>query len=86
MRSNKVEYSTASGMYWTTHDAKVTFCMPELSSIKIINNSFHVDNGKGESGIGYDMIIGRDLMVQLCLTADFRRQVLQWDCATVHMK
>ena len=32
------------------------------------------------------MIIGRDLMVQLGLTADFKRQVLQWDVATVHMK
>ena len=32
------------------------------------------------------MIIGRDLMVQLGLMADFKRQVLQWDGATVHMK
>ena len=60
--------------------------MPGSSSSKIINNRFHVDNKKGESGIGYDMIIGRDLMVQLGLTADFKCQVLQWDCDTVHMK
>ena len=32
------------------------------------------------------MIIGRDMMVQLGLTADFKRQVLQWDGATVNMK
>ena len=32
------------------------------------------------------MIIGRDLMVKLGLTSDFKRQVLQWDCATVPMK
>ena len=32
------------------------------------------------------MIIGRDLMVQLGLTEKFKRQVLQWDGATVHMK
>ena len=32
------------------------------------------------------MIIGRDLMVQLGLTADFKRQVLQWDGTTVPMK
>ena len=41
---------------------------------------------KGELGIGYDMIIGRDLMVQIGLTADFKRQVLQWGGATVNMK
>ena len=86
MRSNKLEYSTGAGMYCTTHDVKVNFCMTELSSSKIINHQFHVDNEKGELGIGYDMIIGRDLMVQLGPTAEFKRQVLQWDGATVHMK
>ena len=38
MRSNKVEYSTAAGVYCTTHDVKVLFCMTELSSSKIINH------------------------------------------------
>ena len=32
------------------------------------------------------MIICHGLMVQLGMTADFKRQVLQWDGATVHMK
>ena len=86
MRSNKVEYSTATGVYCTTHDVKVPFCIPYFSSSKIINHRFHVDNDKWESGIGYDMIINHELMVQLGLTDNFKRQVLQWDCATVHMK
>ena len=73
-------------MYCNTHDVKVPFCIPEFSSSNIINHLFHGNNDKGKSGIGYDMIIGRDLMVQLGLTADFKRQVLQWDGATVHMK
>ena len=60
--------------------------MPYLSSSKIIEHRFHVDHGKGKSGIGYDMIIGRDLMVQLGLSADFKHQVLQWDGVTVPMK
>ena len=64
MRSNRVYYSTADGVYCATHDVKVPFFMPEFSGSKIINHRFHVDNDEGESGIGYDMIIGRDLMVQ----------------------
>ena len=76
MRSNKVEYSTAAGVYRTTRDVKVTFCMLYFSSIKIIIHCFH-DDKKGESGIGYGMIIGRDIMVQLGMTADCKRQVLQ---------
>ena len=77
MCSNKVEYSTAIGLYCITHDVKVPFCMLEFSIIKITLHHFHVDNNEGESGIGYDMIIGRDLMVQLGLSADFKFQVLQ---------
>ena len=69
-----------------THDVKVPFFMPELSSRNIINHRFYVNNDKGESGIGYNMIICRDLIVQLGLADDFKHQVLQWDGATVHMK
>ena len=32
------------------------------------------------------MIIGRDLKLQLVLTAGFKRQVLQWDGATLLIK
>ena len=63
MRSNRVYYSKAAGVYCINHDVEVTFCIPEFSIRKIINRRFHVDNDEGESGIGYDMIIGRDLMV-----------------------
>ena len=60
---NKVEYSTPAGLYCMTHYIKVTFCIPEFSSSKIIERRFHVDNGKSESVIGYDMFIGCDLMI-----------------------
>ena len=48
IRSNKVEYSTSSGLYCTTHDVKVNFCMPEFSISKIIEHHFHVDNDRGK--------------------------------------
>ena len=86
MRSNKVEYITAAGIYCTAHDAKGTVCMSEFSSSKIINHLFHINNTRCESGIGYGLIIGRELMVKLGPTADFKHQVLQWDGATIHMK
>ena len=86
MWSDKVKYSTAAGVYCTTHDVKVTFCMPEFSGSKVINHRFRVGNDKFESGVGYDMILGHYLMVQLGLTAYFKRRVLQLDGATVHMK
>ena len=86
IQSNKVDYITTAGVYFTTHDVKVPFFMTEFSSSKIINHRFHIDNDKCESGIVYDMIIGRDLMVQLGLMANFNRQFLQWDGATFYIK
>ena len=53
MRSNKVKYSTAAGVYFTTHDVKVPFCMPEFSSRKIINHCFHVETTTASRA--YDM-------------------------------
>ena len=60
--------------------------MPEFSSSKIIFHRFHINNDKGEFGIGYDMIIDCDLMAQLGLMANFKRKVLQWYGAAVPMK
>ena len=47
MRSNNVEYSTDAGLYCTTHDVKVPFCMPEFYSSTIISHHFHVDSNEG---------------------------------------
>ena len=47
---------------------------------------FNVDNYEGNLVIGYYMIIGRDLTIQIFLTAEFKRQVLQWDGTAVPMK
>ena len=77
MRSNKVEYSTAAGAYYTMHDIKVHFCKPDFSIIKIVQYRFHIDNNEGELGIVYDIIIGCDLMVQLGLSEDLKYQFLQ---------
>ena len=69
-----------------SHDVKVPFCIPEFSTRKIIEHRFHVDNNKGESGIGYEIIIGCDLMVQLGLLTKFKHQLFQWDVVTVPIK
>ena len=86
MRSNKIKYSTSTGLYCTVHDVMVPFKMPYFYSIKIISHQYHVGNNEGESVVGYYMIIVRDLMVLIGRLYDFNRQVLQWNSATVPMK
>ena len=72
LRANIFNYITVSGPYTTTHDVKVPFSIPEFYSSKIITHQFHIDNTLGDKRIGYDMIVGHDLMLQLGLKSDFR--------------
>ena len=60
--------------------------MPEFSRSNITVHRFHVDNNMGKSVIGYGIIIGRDLMLQLGLLSDFKHKVIQWDDAIIKMK
>ena len=69
LRDNKVKYSTADGLYKTTQYVKFPFNIPEISDRKVITHCFHVDNTRGDSGIGYDTIVGLDLMLRLGLKA-----------------
>ena len=64
----------------------MTFFMAEFSIRHIISHHFQDDKNKGESGIGYYMIIVFDLVVQIGLSDDFKHQVLKWDGATVLIK
>ena len=60
--------------------------MSDLFISRIKSHHFHGDKNEIESGIGYDIIIGRELMVQLGLSVDFKCQVLQWGVIPVLIK
>ena len=60
--------------------------MLDFSRSKIIPHLFHIYNYESELVIGYYIIIGRYLMLQLGLTADFNYQVLSRDNAVLPMK
>ena len=86
IRSNKSEYSTATETYCTAHEVKVPFLTTKFSiSMKILHR-FHVNNNEGDLDIGYNRIICHDLMVQLGLSAGFKRQVPQRYGTTVPIK
>ena len=57
-------FSVAGGGFKCHKKATVVFSLPELTSSKRVKWKFHLDESKGP-GIGYDMIIGRDMMNEL---------------------
>ena len=74
------------GKYFTTHYIKVKFCMQEFSIKNITSHRFCVNNAKVEIGIGYNMIIGRDLFLQLGLIAELNYNNLECYSAIVPTK
>ena len=58
---------------------KVPFITKEFSRSKNIAHWFNIVNMKGDEGIGYDMIIGCDIIVQFLPKENFSRQLLEWD-------
>ena len=61
------------------YDIKIHFTMPEFSSSKVIRHQFHVDQSTNEENLGYDVILGRDIMTKLGLVTDFGKRKLIWD-------
>ena len=71
--------------YKTKYDVKIDFTMPEFSSSRIIRHRFHVDQSKDRQNLGYDVILGRDIMIKLGLATDFARRKLVWDQMSIPM-
>ena len=61
-RKNKNEYYTGSGTLMTKYESKVHFSLPEFSDQKVINWTFNVADTED---LGYEAIIGRDLLWNL---------------------
>ena len=83
LRCNTVQPQDCITQHMTS---RCNFTLHIYLSRKVISYHFHVDNDKSKSGIGYEMIIGHNLMLQLGLLAEFKRKVIQWDSVTVTTK
>ena len=84
IKKSKSHYSTAGGPYKTSSSATLTFKLPEFSMSKDITWQVDMDSGKLEE-LGYDMIIGRDLLQALKVVIDFEYQVIRWDDVSIPM-
>ena len=60
--------------------------MTQLSTKRVINCWLCVDNMDVKTGIGYDIIIDQDIMVQLGLIDYFKHNILKWHGSAVPMK
>eukprot|EP00957_Ditylum_brightwellii_P183002 13939063-Ditylum_brightwellii.AAC.1 len=72
-RCKRATWATAGGEFETQRKARIKFQLPEFSMSKEISCFFHVDKSNpNDDTLGYDMIIGRDLMTDLRIIIDFK--------------
>ena len=76
-------FSTGGGNLKTTHEAKVTFSLSEFSNSKIIEWTFSLAD---RDDLGYDMIIGRDLLGQLGIIIDYKNNLIDWEGTKIPMR
>ena len=56
---------------------KVNFTLDEFGRSTTIRHRFDLDESK--DGIGYDMILGRDLLQQLNIDVRFSDKTIKWE-------
>ena len=87
-RKNKKEvktkkFATGSGQLKTRYQADISFTLPEFSNSKDINWNFHLTNSED---LGYDMILGRDIMTKLGIDLSFDKSGIMWEGSTIPMR
>ena len=79
---NKTKWKTTAGEFTTSFKTKIEFSLPELHERRIITKTMHVT----PNHMGYDMIIGRDLLEDLGIDIKFSTSSILWDFAEIPMR
>ena len=83
-KQSKASYRTAAGIVKSKYSMKLTVTLDEFGRGTKINHAFDLD--ENEDGIGYDMIIGRDLLNELNINVRFSDGTIKWEDQVVPMK
>ena len=67
----------------TKYEGNVHFSLPEFSDKKIINWRFNIFESED---LGYDMVIGRDIMTKLGMDLSFNRKTIVWEGIEIPMR
>ena len=76
-------YATGSGTLTTTSKAKIQISLPEFSDKKIITWTFSVVD---KESLGYDLILGRDLLLDLKMEISFDKRSISWEGIDIPMR
>ena len=81
--ADKSTFATGAGALNTKYKKKLLFSLPEFSESKIIDWEFSLTDSEH---LGYDIIIGRDLMRELGIVINFNDQTVSWEGTDIPMR
>ena len=77
---------TGSGAINTKRECNLKFKLDEFSTSKEVSWKFHVDEAEmSKDSLGYDMIIGLDLLCELGLIINCEDKVVEWQDLKIPM-
>ena len=82
-KENTKQYSTRSGTLKTKYELIEQLMLPEFSDKKNITWQFSIFEG---SDVGYDIVIGRDLMLELGMDISFAKKSVSWEGIKIVMQ
>ena len=77
------KYATGGGTVKTRYETKVNFSLPEFSDKKVVTWKFKVFES---TTLGYDMVIGRDIMAELGIDLSFNKKTMIWEGIEIPMR
>ena len=80
------QWLTKGGTFHTDARCAVPFYIVDFSTQKRITWTFHVDSQSKPSSMGYDMIIGRDLLYKIGIDIKFSSGTLKWEDTEIPMR
>jgi transposase InsO family protein len=81
-KDSSTRWTTAAGTFETSAKSKIELKLNEFYEQRVLNPTVHVTKAR----MGYDMIIGRDLMSELGIDIRFSDSTVIWDERTISMK
>ena len=81
-KDKKTNWSTKGGNFSTSGKCLVNFTLPALHEHRVITWNCYVDNSDPKS-CNYDLIIGRDLMLEIGIDLCFSNTEIRWDNASI---
>ena len=80
-----IGFESCNGSFDLEYQVEIDFILSELNNHRSITWQCYVDDREADD-IGYDMIIGRDMMTELGITLDFHNKKIVWADAECEMR